>query len=354
MKYIKIIFIYAIYLAVKFTPGYTYIACSGSLGVNNPLSVTDAQLSSSSARDEFTGAERGRLNLSANGSYAGGWAAGNGDSEHYIQVNLLAPYDVTGVVTQGRADRQEWTATFEILYSTDGIHFLPVPDTARGGGARRFDGNADQDTLVTNLFPSVTAKWIRIHPVAWMGSIALRFDVLGCHANTVFTQVQTTSSFSQPTSANHQTTMDKPTLNTKYPTDNLSTTATINPTDNLSTTATIYSTDDQSTTANIYIIEDHSTTSSIFPYISRAAFEARDPLTTTWQPSQRGTALLPSQTSIDTWALAKLQFALATSGVSVLGLILLIMTIAFCKQYRKTKVSAQRERAVKHRNHMSF
>lgn len=51
-----------------------------------------------------------------------------------------------------------------------------------------------------------------------------------------------------------------------------------------------------------------------------------------------GTTRVPSQTSIGTWTLSHLHFALATSGVAVLGLSLLIMTIVFFKQYRKTYV----------------
>ncbi|XP_072041309.1 EGF-like repeat and discoidin I-like domain-containing protein 3 [Amphiura filiformis] len=48
-----------------------------------------------------------------------------------------------------------------------------------------FDGNTDQNTVVTKLFPTpVKTSYIRIVSTAWNGHISLRFELLGCKANT--------------------------------------------------------------------------------------------------------------------------------------------------------------------------
>ena len=44
-----------------------------------------------------------------------------------------------------------------------------------------FDGISDKNTPVKRMFPDpVSAESIRIHPTAWHGWIAVRFEVLEC------------------------------------------------------------------------------------------------------------------------------------------------------------------------------
>lgn len=48
-----------------------------------------------------------------------------------------------------------------------------------------FTGNADQDSVVTNMLPCpVLARCIRINPIDWKDHVSLRFDLLGCPAQT--------------------------------------------------------------------------------------------------------------------------------------------------------------------------
>ncbi|KAH3845742.1 hypothetical protein DPMN_088027 [Dreissena polymorpha] len=105
-------------------------------------------------------------------------------------VDLLATYDVTGVTILGRADEQEWTVAYTFLFSTDGVHFSPLLDTIDGGESKSFDGNTDRSIPVTRNFTAVTTRWIRIFQNASMGHIALGFDVLGCHGNTIISTTQ--------------------------------------------------------------------------------------------------------------------------------------------------------------------
>ncbi|KAH3845741.1 hypothetical protein DPMN_088024 [Dreissena polymorpha] len=148
-------------------------ARNDSSGVGNPLSVPNTQLSSS-----------------ADVTHAGGWASKSRDFKSCIQVDLLASYDVTGVAILERADGREWTVAYTSLFSTDGVHFSPLLNTRDGGEVKLFNGNADPNTSVNSNFTARTARWIRIYPNASMGSIALGFDVLGCHGNTVISTAQ--------------------------------------------------------------------------------------------------------------------------------------------------------------------
>ncbi|KAH3721614.1 hypothetical protein DPMN_064545 [Dreissena polymorpha] len=79
----------------------------------------------------------------------------------YIQVDLLATYDVTGVTILGRADGQELPLAYTFLISTNGVHFSPLMDTRVGDESKSFDGNTDRYTPVTRNFTAVTARWIR-------------------------------------------------------------------------------------------------------------------------------------------------------------------------------------------------
>ena len=48
-----------------------------------------------------------------------------------------------------------------------------------------FAGNNDQDSVVTHMFGCpILARCVRINPLEWKDKIALRFDLLGCPANT--------------------------------------------------------------------------------------------------------------------------------------------------------------------------
>lgn len=48
-----------------------------------------------------------------------------------------------------------------------------------------FTGNSDQDSVVTNMLPCpILARCIRINPLDWKDHASLRFDLLGCPAQT--------------------------------------------------------------------------------------------------------------------------------------------------------------------------
>lgn len=100
------------------------------------------------------------------------------DKNQYIQVDFLAPYQVSAVVTQGSPEFPFWVTKYTVYYSTDGINYYPVVDSS--GKPTIFNGNTNQHTPVTNYFSTVVAQFIQIRPVDFSEAIGLRFDVYGC------------------------------------------------------------------------------------------------------------------------------------------------------------------------------
>lgn len=100
------------------------------------------------------------------------------DKRQYIQVDFLAPYEISGVVTQGVANEEAWVEKYIVYYSTDGVNFHPVLDSSNKPLV--FDGNSDQHTPVSNYFTVIVARYVQLRPVEFHNSIGLRFNVLGC------------------------------------------------------------------------------------------------------------------------------------------------------------------------------
>ena len=42
----------------------------------------------------------------------------------------------------------------------------------------------DQDSVVSHMFCPFVARCVRVNPMEWNDKIAMRFDLLGCPANT--------------------------------------------------------------------------------------------------------------------------------------------------------------------------
>jgi len=100
-----------------------------------------------------------------------GWCAGSATSKtEWYQLALGEPTLVSGVVTMGRGEYDQWVTQFEVTTSLDGVGW-----TSRG----IFNGNTDQTSQLKSRFKSaVVAKYVRIHPMAWTGFNALRAGLL--------------------------------------------------------------------------------------------------------------------------------------------------------------------------------
>ncbi|CAH1775690.1 unnamed protein product [Owenia fusiformis] len=108
------------------------------------------------------------------------WAAGINDENQWIQADLGEVKRVYGVVTQGRANSDQWVKSYMISHSLN--HGTPFTEILTRDGHGVFNGNKDRHTPVLNMFQSVQARNIRISPKTWYGYVSLRFDVIGCRA----------------------------------------------------------------------------------------------------------------------------------------------------------------------------
>ncbi|XP_072039690.1 uncharacterized protein [Amphiura filiformis] len=158
--------------------------CENLLGIEDG-SIHDDRMTASTVG--CWGAYEGRLNYQ---SGHGAWIAGANDYDQWIAVDLGYLQTVTGVVTQGRHGANQWVTSYTIEYSEDGVTWFPVNTT--DGVIETFTGNSDWSSPVYNYFNQTQfAQHIKIRPTAWYGHICMRFDVIGCDADTPFEVHQT-------------------------------------------------------------------------------------------------------------------------------------------------------------------
>ena len=100
------------------------IACLDPLGMES-RKITDGQITASTELNASHGATNGRLNFTAGGGRTGAWSALRNDLHQWLQVDLGAKTEVTGIQIQGRQDLNQWVTSFTISYSSDGTTYKP-------------------------------------------------------------------------------------------------------------------------------------------------------------------------------------------------------------------------------------
>eukprot|EP00057_Strongylocentrotus_purpuratus_P014292 XP_011668766.1 PREDICTED: uncharacterized protein LOC590339 [Strongylocentrotus purpuratus] len=165
----------------------TLTGLSEKLGLED-YRIPDGAMTASTQYDSNTGPRRARLNLPVTGVLKGGWSALTLDQSQWLQVDLRGTYRVTGIITQGRADANEWVTSYNVAHSLNGINFNIIQIAASQQKKyssyltflRAFTGNSDRTTQVTNYFsPPLTTRFIRVLPTMWFGHISLRMELLG-------------------------------------------------------------------------------------------------------------------------------------------------------------------------------
>ncbi|XP_033761396.1 mucin-5AC-like [Pecten maximus] len=158
--------------------------CDVPMGMADKQIIKDFQLSASSYLDRFHNAGRGRIFTQKDGSYGGGWIPAVNNTRQFIQVDFLSPYHIAGITTQGQQDKEFWVTKYEVYYSRDGRTFIPVTASKTDKSPMVISGNSDQNTPVTNNFPLIYARYIRLRPLEWHKGIGVRFNLLGCLSPT--------------------------------------------------------------------------------------------------------------------------------------------------------------------------
>eukprot|EP00808_Paulinella_micropora_P005887 g61390.t1 len=113
-----------------------------------------------------------------------GWCAEIADKNQWLQLELSGPHTVTGVFIQGRRGKwAQWVTTYRVQTSLDGVTFFNVDK------GKVFEGNSDSETVVVGKFETaMSARYVRLLPVAWKGHISMRADVVA-HAFDVVQQL---------------------------------------------------------------------------------------------------------------------------------------------------------------------
>ena len=91
--------------------------------------ITDGQITASTEYKAGYGATNGRLNFRAGGGKSGAWSALRNDVHQWLQVDLGAETEVTGIQIQGRQDWDQWVTSFTISYSSDGTTYRPYQNS---------------------------------------------------------------------------------------------------------------------------------------------------------------------------------------------------------------------------------
>ncbi|XP_037609630.1 adipocyte enhancer-binding protein 1 [Sebastes umbrosus] len=153
------------------------------LGLESHRVEDDQLLASSQSHHGFT-AQRGRLNMQGSDNeedlYGGAWCAEAEERNHWFEVDARREVEFTGVITQGRNSGQleDFVSSYFVAFSNDSRDWTTLDD---GYAEWLFYGNVDKDTPVLGQFAApVVARYIRILPQSWNGSLCLRAEVLAC------------------------------------------------------------------------------------------------------------------------------------------------------------------------------
>nr|XP_042904159.1 uncharacterized protein LOC107439698 isoform X4 [Parasteatoda tepidariorum] len=151
--------------------------CQSPLGMESG-DVYEFQISASSFLSPSLSPSNVRLDSDS------AWVANKDDGSPFVQVDMLIPTNLTGLMTRGRNDANAWVKSYTISFSDDGLFWNGLKD--EHGNDIEFKANYDSDSTVTNIFPApIFARFLRVKPTDYEKQIGLRLEVLGCSEDKV-------------------------------------------------------------------------------------------------------------------------------------------------------------------------
>ncbi|EKX33788.1 hypothetical protein GUITHDRAFT_44529, partial [Guillardia theta CCMP2712] len=106
---------------------------------------------------------RGRLNSKQ------AWSAAENKPGEFMVLDTGSIQSISGVITQGRHDEDQWVTSFKVLVSADGIQW----DDVHCG--RIFKGNSDRDTKVKTVFDyPARGRYVMIEPQTFDKHMSMR------------------------------------------------------------------------------------------------------------------------------------------------------------------------------------
>ena len=109
---------------------------------------------------------------------AGGWCSASNTVGSWIQLDNGKLGSISGVITQGRKDADQWVKSFKVKYKDESGSWWDID-------GKTFPGNVDKNSKVTTTFSKpVRARYIRIYPQTWNSHISMRADMIAGVTNT--------------------------------------------------------------------------------------------------------------------------------------------------------------------------
>ncbi|XP_078069828.1 discoidin, CUB and LCCL domain-containing protein 1 [Mustelus asterias] len=121
-----------------------------------------------------------------------GWAAAEGNSQQWLQIDLRERKYLTGIITTGSTLPRFlfYVETYKVSYSKDGKKWK-VYKESNNNVERIFEGNTDYCQLTRNNFiPAIVARYIRVIPQSWSQRIAIKVELIGCRQVRSFTGIK--------------------------------------------------------------------------------------------------------------------------------------------------------------------
>ncbi|XP_077862596.1 protocadherin Fat 4-like [Saccoglossus kowalevskii] len=150
------------------------------LGLENG-DITDSQITASSYYSESYVPWNARLN-----GMTTSWTAKFNDYNQWIEVDIGRIREITGFITQGGYDSNQWVTQYHVSYSEDDNAWTYYKDTT--GNDRMFVGNVDRSTPVAHMLDDhFYARYVTIHPKGYYIQISMRFEIIGIKEESQFT-----------------------------------------------------------------------------------------------------------------------------------------------------------------------
>ena len=106
---------------------YYYLEC-GPVGVADRNAISDARMTASTVYDTKTYPYFGRLH--ENRGYGGWCPESKTDRTDYLQVDVGTMLSVCAVATQGENKYSEWTTSYKLHLSSDGVTWNAYEETS--------------------------------------------------------------------------------------------------------------------------------------------------------------------------------------------------------------------------------
>lgn len=148
--------------------------------LHSDLEVPTTLITVSSVESEFSGANRIYLETVGGIEGTGGWKADVNDRNPFILIMFQEDRNLSGIITQGQEDEDNWVISYLVSYSTDNIIWHRVENERTG---QMFTGNNDRNSLSYQWFKNIiVARYLKIVPLTtFHGVIAMRLEILGCY-----------------------------------------------------------------------------------------------------------------------------------------------------------------------------